>query len=210
MTNHVFVNFFQDGSISGDSSDDPDDIIFKNRSGEEIGRIITSGEDVVVTVDTDRSFERPIVIDISQYSSVFPDIDAAGVGVEVSGTIGGGFNFGFEWVYFFDGADAGEIVSYFKAGANLGIEAGVGVYGFVAGSSETPSAESWKGWFFSLSGGSGWGGGVFWSNADNKDELYPGQHSRTIWKGYSTTSPSIVPTEIRIGGKWSKTYYWRL
>lgn len=183
-----------------------DDIIFLNNNKQEIGRIIMPGKDVFVDVPV--NWKPDFAFKFELDNSI--KFDAVGFGIEGGITLGGGFDTGFEFVYFINGKDAGGLFGYYKLGPAIGVEPGaVSGYAFVANvmNQQEISAESWKGWFSGYSGSVADDGlGMFWSSNSGKPEL--SYDSKDLyWKGYSH---SFGVAYSPVNAKWSPSYYWLL
>jgi RHS repeat-associated protein len=180
------------------------DVIFVNNQGEELGRIITPGEDVEVNVDTNLSLPEPITVDPSQISEeIGVDVDAAGISFEYSGVMGGGLTGGIDFTYIMEGDDAGNVYSFSRVGGAVGVDGEIGASGFGAvfnreANNEFFNAKGMEGKYNGYSGGFFVSGSYSWSNEDNKAELYPAQKSTTTWKTYNVGGG--IGGEI--GGKW--------
>jgi hypothetical protein len=184
-----------------DSDKKPDDIIFVNNDGDEIGRIILPGEDYEVTVDTNSKPLTPFEIEPE------PDADAVGFNGEASVTVGGGMHYGVGFVYFLDGINKGELFSYEFLGANVGIGSGVGFSPFTSYFNEDEAPSS----FFGVGGYEGKyngysasffiEGSYSWSNVENtSDELYPGHRYTTTWKTIGASTSAGAQVDARYFG----------
>ena len=184
-----------DDSPSDGGSYENDDIIFKNKSGNEIGRIIEEGKDKIINVDTKFAPDESFVIDPKSYLSQYPDIDAVGFNISYSWSAGGGFQLGRQYVYFLDGPDKGNLAIYNSKAGNVGIDATLVSFDiFVsdfnwAAPYKFFNANGFSGNFNTLSGG---GASTTWSNVkDTHDELYPGMRYQTTWTTYTVNAYSI-------------------
>ncbi len=199
-----------------------DDIIFRNKKKEEIGRIKTAGKDTYVDVDTNFSTKKPITVDPKKlHKGAKGAFDAVGFSFDLSGTYGGGFSAGVEYVYFLGGKDEGKLFGYDKTGTNIGVEGTLGISAFgawFAGGKDNIgsfSSTGWTGIFNSYSGGTGAvGGSYFWSNVDNVVEFYPESAGvgwnwggKTIWQGASIKGTVPVATGFKVGGKFGWQNY---
>ncbi|WP_299363368.1 RHS repeat-associated core domain-containing protein [Winogradskyella sp.] len=170
----------------------PTDIIVENNRGEELGRIVLPGEDVVITLDTDTSVPEPIVVDPgieSDGESEGPG--AVGLSFEYSVTLGGGFTAGTDIVYFLSGEDKGNAYVFGKLGATIGLDAEIGAAGTVSyfnedANTDLKNAKGMEGNSAGYAAGFVVSGEYEWSNEDNaKGERYPGHKSTTTWETYS-------------------------
>jgi hypothetical protein len=198
------------------SGTDPDgggvlDVIFQNKSGQELGRIVNDQPDQYVTIDTDMTVGTPLVIDAAQMrGNLEQQIQALGFGIELSATFGGGMSGGYEFVYYLAGKNKDQLFMYDKFGGNLGFEGSAGVYGFAAWSSDKSAnitSDSWLGIFNSYSGGYGAAsGGYFWGAASGKAQLWPGQNGeKPYWQGVSVMG--AYSFGAKAGAKWSFQKY---
>jgi RHS repeat-associated protein len=106
-----------------------DDIIFINNKREEIGRIVLDGDHVYIKVDTDSVPPSPIEVELVDVSAQLGmNLDAIGINIEVSGVLGGGLQLGFNFTYFLNGKDAGNLYGYNYFGGGVGLEGSIGVY----------------------------------------------------------------------------------
>jgi len=138
--------------------------------------------------------------------------DVIGWGWESSYTLGGGVHFGGESVTFLVGPNTGETHSYRKMGVNIGLEGSMGIYFFVAEHTSKDKSkvntDSWKGWFNGYSVGIfNVGGGYFWSNKEDKPSM--GKDKQSIYNGGQSSLP-YSPSMLKLGAKWSASYYWYL
>lgn len=167
------------------------DVIFLNNQGEELGRIITPGEDIEVNVDTNLSLPEPITVDPTILSEdIGVDVDAVGISFEYSGVVGGGLTGGVDFTYIMEGEDAGNVYSFTRVGGAVGVDGEIGASGFGAvfnkeANSDFFNAKGMEGKYNGYSAGFGVSGSYSWSNEDNKAELYPAQKSTTTWKTYN-------------------------
>lgn len=155
-----------------------DDIIINNRSGDEIVRIILPEDDVKVTLNTDLSPPNPLVIDSSKEQGKRQEtIDAIGVNVGYSATVGGGL--GVEGV-----------VSHFNR--SLSTTDGFGVDGFTGG---------YNGYSFQTPIG---GYSMSWSNTKGTtDEIFPGHRSPTMWTNFGISQKGKFEGKFS-GGEFQK------
>ncbi|GLB49270.1 RHS repeat-associated core domain-containing protein [Neptunitalea lumnitzerae] len=190
-----------------ESVQNPDDIIFSNNNGEELGRVVMEGDDINIKIDTDISVDNPVIVNVNDLKKELgvDKLDAIGIGVEYSATVGGGLNAGFEAVYFLSGKNQDEAFLYDKIGGNVGYEGSVGAYGFVAVKGDNNvTADSWVGKSNSFSVGyETLGFSYFWTNTDGSADIFPGLLGDVDWQGVS------VPAGLsaRAGGKWSVSDY---
>jgi len=200
---------------------DPDgggvlDIIFRNKNGQELGRIVNDKPDQVVTINTEIATKKPLIIDPAKMrSELGNDIQALGFGIDLSATFGGGMSGGWEFVYYLTGKNLGQLYMYDKFGGNLGMEASAGVYGFAAWTSDKPenvNADTWLGMFNSYSlGYDRLSGGYFWGAQSGRSQLWPGQNGeKPYWQGVQISaaliSINMIP-KVSWGAKWSSQKY---
>lgn len=186
----------------------PEDIIIQNKNGEELGRIILSGEDKVVTVDTDLTLPEPIVVDPSTDSTRNGDeADAVGISLDISGYMGGGMTFSYDFMYFTEGEDEGNAYWFYSYGGGPGFDGGISgglalSYYNNEADVKDKNAQGYTGHFAGRSIGLGpVGYGKTWSNQDNlKGELWENHKSTRTWKTLNYSGGAGVD----IGGK----IYW--
>jgi len=175
-----------------ESVQQPDDIIFTNNSGQEIGRIVLPGEDVYVKVETGVAPPNPIVVDPAEASAELGEaVDAVGINFEASGVLGGGPHYGVSFTYFLNGEDEGNLYGFRNFGGGTGLEGEVGA--FAVGSvfnqeanTEFFNAKGMAGKYSGYSAGFYASGSYSWSNGENKSVLYPGaKGTTTTWENYS-------------------------
>jgi len=176
----------------------PDDIIVINNSNKEIARIKLPGQDVKVKVDTNLSLSSPLIIDpIKESSNRQEVVDAVGVNIGYSGTMGGGMEAGISVMYFMNGADAGNVGVYSYVGGNVGIGGSLlGVEGIVSHFNKEKSTMK----SFNALGFSGEYNGysiqtpfgsisTSWSNTENtRDEVFPGHRYAPTWQNTGVSS----------------------
>lgn len=194
------------------------DVYYYDKSGNMLAWIvIPNSMDVAYKVDInaeDYGIKSPLVMDFSN----MPVPDAIGIGLEGSGTLGGGANYGWEMLFFTRGPQAFTQKMYAKLGVNIGLEVSAGFYGFFAnynGEEADITEESWKGWFSSYSGGAAYGASYFWSTFDDKPEIDPSEETskghKKAWSGWSLyASLPGIPSELKFGAKWSASHYWQI
>lgn len=186
---------------------DNDDIIFNNKSGTEVARIITPGEDIKINVGDVTAPPSPIIIDPSKIADKLGQaLDVVGVSIDYAGVMGGGNVGGLDFNYFLTGEDKGKIFGYTKIGGGVGFdgEVGVSATGSVYNKEADPSQMNGAGMAgpsYGLSAGIGVSASISWSNEANVPELYPGQRSQTTWKSFSIGGG----IGVEIGAKWFST-----
>lgn len=173
----------------------PNDVIIQNNNGEELGRIILPGEDVIVTVDTEMTLSEPIVMDPFEdvgenlKESIKPD--AVGISIEYSGVIGGGVIGGIDVVTFLNGEDNGNTYVYSSIGGGVGLDGEIGGSGTASyfnkeAKGTLKNAKGMEGNFSGYSAGFGVSMEYQWSNENNiQGEIYPSQESTLSWETYS-------------------------
>ncbi|MFP3596597.1 RHS repeat domain-containing protein [Chryseobacterium sp. SIMBA_029] len=211
------IKFIDPTGMEGENASHVDDIIFRNKKKQEIARIKTDDKrKVYVDINTNFSTKNPIKIDPKKiHKGAKKAFDAVGVSFDLSGTLGGGASYGWEYVYFLGGKDEGKFYGYRKGGANIGVEATAGISAFGSwfdGSKETRdnfSSKGWTGIFNMWSYGEGFlGGTYFWSNRKNVTEVIPETWGgEVIWEGVSITGTIPIPTGFKAGGKWGVQNY---
>ena len=176
------------------------DIYFFDKNLNTIGVILTTGDDYGYKVDIDWPHGKFVYDAGASYGD-----GAFGLGVETSGTLMGGVNAGFEIILYTSGSNAYKPYIYRKAGVNIGLEAGIGVYGIAAdywGGDEL-NGSSWEGWYSGYSGGLGViSAGGFWGTDVNKPQLW--QTGKLKWDG--VTFGGSFFGQLKAGVKWSCAY----
>lgn len=170
----------------------PEDIIFTNNSGVEIGRIITPGKDVYVPVETGYAPAEPIVVDpvgISENLGI-ENPDAVGISFDYSGVLGGGLTGGVDFTLMLEGEDAGNLYGFTRLGGGVGLDAEIGGAGTASTFNDEANpaffnAKGMEGKYSGYSAGLGISGSYSWSNEGNEAEIYPAQKSTTTWETYS-------------------------
>jgi RHS repeat-associated protein len=186
---------------------DNDDIIFNNKSGTEVARIITPGEDIKINVGDVTAPPSPIIIDPSKIADKLGQaLDVVGVSIDYAGVMGGGNVGGIDFNYFLTGEDKGKLFGYSKIGGGVGFdgEVGVSATGSVYNKEADPSQMNGAGMAgpsYGLSAGIGVSASISWSNEANVPELYPGQRSQTTWKSFSIGGG----IGVEVGAKWFST-----
>ncbi|QTY26802.1 hypothetical protein [Flavobacterium sp. CS20] len=166
--------------------EEPDDIIFTNSCGDEIGRIILPGDDITHQIKTDYVTNDPLKVDpikiARQLGIDSEDIDAVGIDLGYTGVLGGGMHFGEGIIHFLDGDSEGETYLFGYRGGGVGLDAGVGMSGFISNFDDNSkerffNAENWEGNYAGYSIGGGKENiNYSWGNEDNiKGQLWTGQ-----------------------------------
>ena len=186
------------------------DVFVYGKDSTQIATIITGDKQKQkLYTKLDIKTDKPYEIDISGLLKKFKNIAAWGISVNASVTFGGGVNGGFDIVHFNKGINKNEWHLFGTAGVNLGLDAGAGITGFVAwNNTNSPSSIKFEDWNGTVNGYSVEGGfatgGYFWSNTDNKDQLWDGQHKNTgvntTWHGYFVGGGP--PTDLKFGARW--------
>jgi len=148
------------------------------------------------------------------------DMDIAGIGINGSATVLFGGSYGIEFIAFLDGKDAGTVEAYEYTSQNLGLYAGVGVYGILGdfqGSKgdDNLTTDDYLGKFLSYSADfTEFGVGYFWGNKNNSFELWPGYlgfGGKTTWQGFTFTSGDVsiglLPSSLKFGLQFSEANY---
>lgn len=191
----------------------PEDIIINNKDGEEMARIImdTGDHDIIVKTDIDYSPDERHTLDLQKTIDQSEDhVDAVGINLEVSATVGGGMEGGISMVYFLGGEDEGTAHWYSYKGGNVGYGGGISGDFFVSNFDADAdksffNAEGFAGSYNSYSGTAlGYGSSKNWSNEKNKhDEIFPGHRHQTTWTSRSVGGDVWSPRKM---GKFSAKF----
>lgn len=199
------INFTDPTGMVLESSSAKDDIIINNKEGNIIAKILmdTGNYEYVFDTNIDYTTDSPHVLDFEKIKkSSKENIQAVGLNLEASATVGGGMEFGVSLEYFLDGDDKGRLGIYTFEGSNIGFGGGVRAEFFTFNFNNEASPEFFKRKEF----GDAliYSGSMTWSNEANKhDEVYKGHRYTPTWTSFSAGSGWSPESMGKFGGKFS-------